>query len=533
MYTRLFNRFSRMELEVRSGNFIHFLTLVVALLFIFSLMAYGAGPKPENNGLDRPPSDDEVRYSPDDGDVSATNPPAFIWLPVEGVDEYIVKSSRSDSFDSEETIIVRDIDMSVYIPKKIMEPGEWYWQYGYSEEGENLFSRTRRFEIPETATEFPLVSADELIARIPEHRPRLYFSPELVEEIRADTDGRYSHLADEVITEAEVILAMNEPLFEEPDPWPEEDYRPIYIEAWRTMRPYSQRMVTSALAYLYTGDERFAEEARRRLMHFMTWDVEGASSTIWPTELGMDIAENATPVFDWIYDTPSEDERRKCKEVLTARMVQINRDVHRARPMESRPYSSHPGRMVGFALEGGIVLAHEAAKAYGGRLDRFHRHVLFVRPDYFVIIDDLEASNGSSTYQWLLHTVNEMEVDDENLVVTSSSGDARLTLRFLTPDELDIEQRTGFDPPVENPETAPDQFHLTASTIEPVPSKRFVTVIWVEQDSDLQASGQEEFTNISESSGSRTEFNRADRCTSWTFPRSMKIIEVTSQKQFR
>ena len=694
---------------------------------------------------DRPPTADEVNYSPAHNEVTAANPPAFIWLPAEGVDHYNVQYSRSLSFDPSNTVTVREIDMTVHIPGETMQPGIWYWRYGYTENGKDLYSRARKFEIPEDAVHFPLISVDEVIARIPRHRPRLYFSPELVDDIRNDTGNRYQSLTRPVIDEAEKILEMNEPLFEEPDPWPE-DYRQIYIHAWRTMRPYTQRMVTSALAYLYTGDERFAAEAKRRLMHFMSWDVEGASSTIWPTELGMDIAENATPVFDWIYDTLDEEERLICKEVLTARMIQINRDVHRARPMESRPYSSHPGRMVGFAIEGGIVLAHEvpearewldytlklvwstypawggaqggwhegisywssymrrmvrivheldlygiplknkpffrntgwfglyaayphrpttafgdghhtpmgsaagvvtymlsnlyenpyfrwhseqvgagpsgrkairifnpglesrspdklpqsrlfddvgivamhsnmgdpdnnvnmlfksnpfgaishnhasqnafvieayreplaissgyrqthgiphhtewiwqtkahnsilvdnegqvprqrnsrgriteylenndhvytvgdATESYGGRLERFHRHVLFVRPDYFIIIDDLKTSGKYSTYQWLFHAVNELEVDGENHVVVSTSGDSRLTMRFLTPVDLEFKQHTGFDPPVEDPETAPDQYHLMVSTQNPAQSQLFVTVIWIDHEKGMR-----------------------------------------------
>lgn len=223
-----------------------------------------------NDGLDRPPSDQEVRYSPDDGAESATNPPAFIWLPVEGVDSYIVQYSRSGSFEPDHTTTVRDIDMTVYIPTETMNTGTWYWRYGYNDGEEDRFSRSRQFEIPESAVDFPLMPVDEVIARIPEYRPRLYFSPEIVNEIRNDQEGYFSHLTAPVIEEAEEILTLNEPLFEEPDPWPEEGYREIYYEAWRSMRPYTQRMVTSALAYLYTGDERYAEEARRRLMHFMT-----------------------------------------------------------------------------------------------------------------------------------------------------------------------------------------------------------------------------------------------------------------------
>jgi hypothetical protein len=32
--------------------------------------------------LDRPPAGDEVSYRPEDGEQVATNPPAFVWLPV-------------------------------------------------------------------------------------------------------------------------------------------------------------------------------------------------------------------------------------------------------------------------------------------------------------------------------------------------------------------------------------------------------------------------------------------------------------------
>ncbi|MCC5905288.1 MAG: heparinase II/III family protein [Balneolaceae bacterium] len=169
---------------------------------------------------------------------------------------------------------------------------------------------------------------------------------------------------------------------------------------------------------------------------------------------------------------------------------------------------SSSGKIIAHRENGNYVYtAGDATEAYGGRLDRFHRHILFVRPDYFVIVDDLETSGSSSTYQWLLHAVNEMEVDDENRVAVSSSGDARMTLRFLAPEALDIEQRTGFDPPVEDPETAPDQFHLTASTLDPASSKQFVSVIWVDRDPDLQTEVQGE----SESSGIRTLENQGVR----------------------
>jgi hypothetical protein len=147
--------------------------------------------------------------------------------------------------------------------------------------------------IPEDAVLFPFPGVQQLLDRIPRTRPRVYFTPETVSQIR---------------------------------------------------------------------DPRSAAEAKRRLLHFMTWDVDGPSSINGPTELGMDIAEHAPRTFDWIDDTLTEEEHDLCIEVLGRRIRQINR-MHRGRPFESRPYSSHPGRMIGFAVEGGIVLAHEVPDA--------------------------------------------------------------------------------------------------------------------------------------------------------------------------
>ena len=715
---------------------------VTQCLIVVTIML--AACRVSGNGLDREPADNEIRYYPEGGQTTATNPPYFAWLPVDGIDTYTIQYSKTDSFEPDHTVTVEDIDMTVYIPVELMEPGNWYWRYGYNDDGKSHYSRVRSFHIPEDAIDFPLVTADTLIERVPESRPRLYFTPGMVEDIRSDTQGRYDHLIKDVIQEAEEILLMDEPLFQEPEMWDlsTEDYRPRYREAWRSMRPYTQRMVTSALAYLYTGDTRFADEARRRLMHFMTWDVEGASSTLWPTELGMDIAANAPAVFDWIYDTLSETERQICIEILTKRMIQINRDVHRAMPMEARPYDSHPGRMVVFAIEGGIVLAHEAeeardwldytlrllwstypawggdeggwhegpwywsgymrsmariasklddydipfknkpfvqntgyyglyaaypgrptgafgdghhralgdrpgvvmyllarlydnpyfrwhadklnarpsgrkavsfhdpgrpakspddlphsrvfydvglaalhsdmgdpgnnimmllksnpygalshnhasqnafvieahkeplalssgarqthfephhvdwiwhtkahnsvlvdnkgqnireregssgriiahkekgdyayvvgdaTRAYGDRLKRFHRHVLFLRPHLFVIYDELQTHGDPSTFQWLLHSPTGIAVDVNQNLMVNKTNNVRLTTRFLTPDSLQYTQHTGFTPQVEDSTLMRNQYHMTVSTTDAAGSNKFVTLLRVDR----------------------------------------------------
>ena len=729
-----------------------FKRLSASLIIFFTLSVSCSGSQAVPQGLDREPDDLEVRYAPADGHHSSTNPPAFVWLPAEGIDRYIVQYSRDAAFPDAQTVTVRDLDMTVHIPTETVEPGSWYWRYGFTYGGRDHFSRIRAFEIPDDAIEFPLHTADQLMERIPDHRPRLYFSPELVEKVRNDTDGYYAHLTEPVIREAEEILAREDPLYEEPDDWPirrtkgywTPEERAHYLHTFRSLRPFTQGMFNTALAWLYTGDERFAEEARRRLMHFMTWDMEASSSTVFPDEVGMDIAENATPVFDWIYDYLTPDEREKCIEVLTARMMQIYRDVHRARPMESSPFGSHEGRMVAFTIEGGIVLADEspekahewldytlrllwstypswggadggwhegvsywgayirrmmriaqeldlydiplkdkpffqntpwfgpyvayphrptrafgdnahhplnedragiitymasnlydnpyfrwhadvmniqpygrkairfynpdmearppsdlphsraffdvglvamhsdmadpdnnimmlfksnpfgalshnhasqnafvieafrealaltsgarlnhgedhhvewirhtkahnsilvdnegqtvrrrdassgrilaweekgeyayalgdATRAYGGRLERFHRHVLFVRPDLFILFDELRTTGNPSTFQWLLHGPTRFDLDPQHRVMVTRSGNARLITRHLYPESLSYEQHTGFTPNVVDPDRMWNQFHLTASTTGKQKEQKFITLMRVDR----------------------------------------------------
>jgi hypothetical protein len=126
-----------------------------------------------------------------------------------------------------------------------------------------------------------------------------------------------------------------------------------------------------------------------------------------------------------------------------------------------------------------VYVTGDATPAYGGRLERFHRHILFIRPNYFIIIDDLKTSGQASTFQWLLHSPAEIRVDQEKHLMVNQSGNVRLTSRFLTPENMEYAQHSGFTPQLEDSLGFQDQFHLTASTTEPSVAKIIVTVMHV------------------------------------------------------
>ncbi len=314
--------------------------------------------------LDREPQDREVQYEPADGEVTAVSPPPFVWLPSKGIERYVVQFAPDADFEGAEAVTVEDWEMTVYTPHEPLKPGKWAWRYGFDTEVGSVFSRARSFEIPEDAQAFPLPHIEQVMARIPDTHPRVYFRKDELEALRdkVKNDEEYAKLAAPVIRSAEKKLG--EELYPEPQYLPKggQERSKAYLESFRTMRPFTGGMAVCAKAYILTGDERFGQEARRRLLHFMSWDPEGPTSVRNNDEAAMDLGMRGPRTYDWIYDTLTDEERELCRKVLGRRVEQMH-ELHRRMPFDSRPHSSHPGRMIGFVVEDSIIFAHEIPEA--------------------------------------------------------------------------------------------------------------------------------------------------------------------------
>ncbi|MCK4297901.1 MAG: heparinase II/III family protein, partial [Planctomycetes bacterium] len=125
----------------------------------------------------------------------------------------------------------------------------------------------------------------------------------------------------------------------------------------------------------------------------------------------------------------------------------------------------------------------DAIEAYGGRLTRCFRHVLYVKetdgPGWFVIADDV-ASSKAATFQWLLHALSQMAVDKETRTVMITGQEAHLQVSFLTPEYLVFDQTDQFEPapePSEARRSFPNQWHLSASTRSAQPHVGFLVVL--------------------------------------------------------
>ena len=137
--------------------------------------------------------------------------------------------------------------------------------------------------------------------------------------------------------------------------------------------------------------------------------------------------------------------------------------------------SSARGEILAFHTSDRLdFVSGEAAPAYEGRLKRFTRSILFVKPELVLVYDRLEAPKPA-TFEWRLHAPTEMKVasqDDVRVV----NGKAGCRVSFLHPTGLKLAQTNKFDPPP-RPRVKLVEWHLTASTAERAPTMEFVTVI--------------------------------------------------------
>ncbi|MBT5532112.1 DUF4962 domain-containing protein [Candidatus Poribacteria bacterium] len=148
---------------------------------------------------------------------------------------------------------------------------------------------------------------------------------------------------------------------------------------------------------------------------------------------------------------------------------------------------SAQGRILGFYTSKEFdYVAGEAGDAYGGKLDRFTRRILFLKPDVVIILDDLEAPEPS-TFQWLLHSPNEMQLGRSAVHAVSGPVMASATIMPSgfweamggAGESLRITQTDQFDPPP-RPRIKLTQWHATASTVKRRRREEFVTLIKLE-----------------------------------------------------
>jgi hypothetical protein len=132
------------------------------------------------------------------------------------------------------------------------------------------------------------------------------------------------------------------------------------------------------------------------------------------------------------------------------------------------------GEIVGFRTTASIdIVIGEAGQAYEPPLERFTRSIIFVKPELVVVYDRLDAGEPA-TYEYWLHAINKIEVDDQHNILVRN-GDVVCDIDFLTPSGLTFSQTNQYDPNP-RPRIKLREWHLTARTEGMKRKMEFVTL---------------------------------------------------------
>ena len=76
-----------------------------------------------------------------------------------------------------------------------------------------------------------------------------------------------------------------------------------------------------------------------------------------------------------------------------------------------------------------------AAEAYGGKLNRFDRNIVYLRPNVYIVVDDLEAKTGEQAeFEWRLNSKTDFSnIDGRQNAVSIKSDDVNLKTEIVYP----------------------------------------------------------------------------------------------------
>jgi hypothetical protein len=127
-------------------------------------------------------------------------------------------------------------------------------------------------------------------------------------------------------------------------------------------------------------------------------------------------------------------------------------------------------------------VAGDATPAYEGKLTKWIRRILFLRPGLFLLLDEIEAP-ARSQYQWMLHAFEKMDI--EGAKVSSRRKGATLEVYLDCDRELELSQTDKFDTPYNYgiPEAyhrpKANHWHVRAQTLEKSKVARIAAVMAV------------------------------------------------------
>jgi heparinase II/III-like protein/uncharacterized protein DUF4962 len=231
-----------------------------------------------------------------------------------------------------------------------LPPGTYAWQVKANGEA----SRARRFTVDATALPFVVPPTEELLRRV-KAKPRPRSLPDAA-TLRAMSAQRAGALAQ---LRREVDGKLRNPLPSEPNTGSTgaNDAR-VFDEAKRTLN--------SLQAYTLLRDDKYYEDAVRRLRNMASWDPSGRTSFNAP---GMDRSARFLTWmlvigYDWLQPRLDAGTKSQLLATLRVRLGQMYGDVAGARPRIARqPRDSHGINALSMLAVMSVIVAGDIAEA--------------------------------------------------------------------------------------------------------------------------------------------------------------------------
>jgi len=291
----------------------------------------------------------QVFPSPADGACVSENPPALIWLPLPS-DTNDTILYRCTVMDAAGTVVYSaEVCGNTAVPDRILPEGEYVWDVEAVESG--VKRGKQRFAVTDRAIPFVRPTVDEVLAGLPDCRPRHLFTKEEIPSIRN------AHPEEIGTLRRNIAQAYLDGLPERPHFHTDPDALP-YREYFGRFRDFCDRnLVACALGYHLLDDEQAGKFAKTLFLHLCDWNPNGPCSLCgqWGDEVGLSMARCLPAVFDLLYPLLNAKERRYAAETVAMYAEQCERRLSSLN-YSHNPGSSHAGRLPAYLGEAALSL---------------------------------------------------------------------------------------------------------------------------------------------------------------------------------
>ncbi|WP_231582060.1 DUF4962 domain-containing protein [Puniceibacterium sp. IMCC21224] len=313
-----------------------------------------------------------IQYGPSQGAAVFENPPRFSWLPViEDEARYVLRVSTDPGYPSKATHVFSNIALNFFTPNVVLPAGSYTWSYAVCDPKTGLpttqWSSDRTFTLAGGLPETPLADRKTRFSNATRSHPRLWLTPERLNEFRKDIIKDAEHCTWSTFFEQSVLPWMDRDVMPEPVGYP--DHKRI-AKIWRQTYIDCQELIYAirhlAIGGQVTQDAAMLARAKDWLLAAAAWNPSGTTSRAYTDEWGFRVNVALAWGYDWLHNQLSDEERDLVRASLLARTKETADHIIKHANIHLFPFDSHAVRAVSAVLiPASIALLDDTPEAEG------------------------------------------------------------------------------------------------------------------------------------------------------------------------